>query len=126
MDTQQAAALGAEIIQRGFEEYHDGFRATTRRVKRRFERRDWVGISSDTVERLNDHPRSIGKTYRLLRQQLSLRLDDRALWVALKDAYTSEILGRGDFEVAQTYFNSLVRRFFPHAGVDPQRIADRR
>jgi isocitrate dehydrogenase kinase/phosphatase len=116
----RAAALGAEIIQRGFEEYHDGFRATTRRVKRRFELRDWIGIRDDTVERLNLHPRSIGQTYRRLRQQLSLRLADRALWVALKDCYTSEILGRGDFEVAQTYFNSLVRRFFPHAGVDPE------
>ncbi len=119
MDKQRAAALGAEIIQRGFEEYHEGFRATTRRVKRRFERRDWAGIRSDTVERLHLHPRSIRQTYRRLRQQLALRLGDRALWVALKDCYTSEILGRGDFEVAQTYFNSLVRRFFPHAGVDP-------
>ena len=120
MDTPRAAALGAEIIQRGFEEYHDAFRATTRRVKRRFERRDWGGIRSDTVDRLKLHPRSIEKTYRRLRQQLSLRLGDRALWVALKDAYTSEILGRGDFEVAQTYYNSLVRRFFPHLGVDPE------
>ena len=119
LGTDRAAALGAEIIQRGFEEYHDAFRATTRRVKRRFERRDWGGIRSDTVERLKLHPRSIDRTYRRLRQELSLRLGDRALWVALKDAYTSEILGRGDFEVAQTYFNSLVRRFFPHAGVDP-------
>ena len=120
MDTKQAASLGAEIILRGFEQYHDGFRAVTRRVKRRFERRDWTGIRSDTVDRLNLHPRSIRRTYRKLRQQLSLRLADRALWVALKDAYTSEILGRGDFEVAQTYYNSLVRRFFPHLGVDPE------
>ncbi len=120
MDTQRAAALGAEIIQRGFEEYHEAFRATTRRVKRRFERRDWGGIRSDTVERLQEHPRSIQRTYSRLLQQLSLRLADRSLWVALKDSYTSEILGRGDFEVAQTYFNSLVRRFFPHAGADPE------
>jgi isocitrate dehydrogenase kinase/phosphatase len=120
MDAQSAAAVGADIIQRGFEQYHDSFRATTRRVKRRFERRDWAGIRDDTVERLNLHPRSIRQTYRRLRQQLSLRLGDRALWVTLKESYTAEILGRGDFEVAQTYFNSLVRRFFPHAGVDPE------
>ncbi|MFQ5349535.1 MAG: bifunctional isocitrate dehydrogenase kinase/phosphatase, partial [Thermoanaerobaculia bacterium] len=120
MNVERAAGLGAEIIEAGFEEYHQAFRATTRRVKRRFEQRDWSGIHSDTVERLNLHPRSIERTYRRLLQQLSLRLADRALWVALKDSYTSEILGRGDFEVAQTYFNSLVRRFFPHAGVDPE------
>jgi isocitrate dehydrogenase kinase/phosphatase len=119
VDTYQAAALGAEIIHHGFEDYHERFRATTRRVKRRFERRDWVAIHRDTVERLNLHPRSIGETYRRLRQRLSLRLGDRALWAALKEGYTREILGRGDFEVAQTYFNSLVRRVFPHAGVDP-------
>jgi isocitrate dehydrogenase kinase/phosphatase len=55
----------------------------------------------------------------MLRGQLRERLDDRELWVAMKDAYTRAILGRDDFEIAQTYFNSVTRKVFPHDGVDP-------
>jgi isocitrate dehydrogenase kinase/phosphatase len=43
------ARHGADIIQRGFEEFHESFRAITRRAKDRFESRDWVGIRRDTV-----------------------------------------------------------------------------
>jgi isocitrate dehydrogenase kinase/phosphatase len=39
--------------------------------------------------------------------------------VALKAEYTRMILGRDDFEIAQSFFNSLTRKVFPHAGVDP-------
>jgi isocitrate dehydrogenase kinase/phosphatase len=37
----------------------------------------------------------------------------------MKEAYAQAILGRDDFEIAQTYFNSLTRKIFLHDGVDP-------
>lgn len=35
------AAQGAETIHRAFDEHHQCLRALTRRVRRRFEERDW-------------------------------------------------------------------------------------
>lgn len=113
------AAQGAETIHRAFDEHHQCLRAITRKVRRRFEERDWDGIRRDTVEKLNLPSRSIDGTIEILRGQLGERLADREVWVALKEAYTRAILGRDDFEIAQTYFNSLTRRVFTHSGVDP-------
>jgi len=112
-------ALGADTIHRAFDEHRQRVRAITCRVQQRFERRDWEGIRQDTVERLDLHPRSIGRTCEALREQLGDRLTDREVWKSLKEAYTRAILGRNDFELAQTFFNSLTRRVFDHAGVDP-------
>ncbi len=119
MDLKKAAARGAETICRAFDGHHQRLRAITRRVKVRFEERDWDGVRSDTVEKLDLPSRSIGETMEALRGQLGERLAGREIWVALKEAYTQAILGRDDFEIAQTYFNSLTRRVFPHGGVDP-------
>ncbi len=119
MDLASAAARGADTIHWAFDEHRQRVRAITCRVQQRFERRDWAGIRQDTVERLGLHPRSIGRTCEALRDQLGERVADREVWTALKEAYTRTILGRNDFELAQTYFNSLTRRVFSHSGVDP-------
>jgi isocitrate dehydrogenase kinase/phosphatase len=113
------AAQAAETIHRAFDEHHQCLRAITRKVRRRFEERDWDGIRRDTVEKLNLPSRSIDGTIEILRDQLGERLADREIWMALKEAYTRAILGRDDFEIAQTYFNSLTRKVFTHGGVDP-------
>jgi isocitrate dehydrogenase kinase/phosphatase len=119
MDLASAAARGAETIHQAFDEHHQCLRSITRRVRRRFEERDWDGIRRDTVEKLDLPSRSVGATVETLRGQLGERLADRAGWAAMKEAYTRAILGRDDFEIAQTYFNSITRKVFTHGGVDP-------
>ena len=110
---------GADIVHRAFEDYHTLFRGITRRARERFERRDWDGIRRDTVKRLGLHKQSLIETEESLRATCGDLVDTHAGLAAMKEAYTRAILGRDDFEVAQTYFNSLVRRLWPHAGVDP-------
>jgi len=114
------AARGADAIHQAFDEHHRALRAITRRVRRRFEERDWEGIRRDTVEKLELPSASVDATVEVLRGRLGeLLAGDRALWAAMKEAYTRAILGRDDFEIAQTYFNSIVRKLFSHDGVDP-------
>jgi isocitrate dehydrogenase kinase/phosphatase len=119
MDLRDAAARGADTLHRAFDEHHGELRAITRRVGRRFEERDWEGIRHDTLEKIELPNRSVGETVETLHRHLGARLADRAVWAAMKEAYTRAILGRDDFEIAQTYFNSVIRKVFPHAGVDP-------
>ena len=105
----------AGTILRAFDEHRRRVQEITRRVQERFERRDWAGIRQDTVERLGLHSRNIGRVC----EQLGEGLRDRSLWPGIKEAYTARIVGRNDFELAQTWFNSLSRRVFGHDGVDP-------
>jgi isocitrate dehydrogenase kinase/phosphatase len=119
VDLPETAARGAGTIRQAFDEHHSGLRAITRRVRRRFEERDWEGIRADTLEKLELPGWSVDETIGILRGQLRDRLGDRAVWAAMKEAYTRAILGRDDFEIAQTFFNSLTRKVFSHDGVDP-------
>lgn len=119
MNPNGAAERGADTIHWAFDEHHHRMRAITLRVQQRFERCDWIGIRLDTVERLTLDPRSLNRTFETLREQLGERLADRELWAAMKAAYTRSIIGRDDFELAESYFNSLTRKVFPHVGVDP-------
>ncbi|MCB1057508.1 MAG: bifunctional isocitrate dehydrogenase kinase/phosphatase, partial [Acidobacteria bacterium] len=109
----------ADAILRGFEDYHERFRATTRRAKARFEARDGWGIRRDTEERLRYHQQGLEGALVQLRHLLGEQLKDRALWQRVKDSFGELILGRDDCELAQTFFNSLTRRLFPHVGSDP-------
>ncbi|HEX3527065.1 MAG TPA: bifunctional isocitrate dehydrogenase kinase/phosphatase [Thermoanaerobaculia bacterium] len=118
-DPASPAERGADTIHWAFDEHQHRLRAITHRVKERFERCDWIGTRLDTVERLALYPRSIRRTYATLEDYLGARISDRELWAEMKEAYTRATIGRDDFELAETYFNSLTRRVFPHVGVDP-------
>lgn len=49
---------------------------------------------------------------------LGAAIGDLAGWSRIKAIYAELILGRDDFEHAQTFFNSVTRRLFPHVGTD--------
>jgi isocitrate dehydrogenase kinase/phosphatase len=119
MDLSTAAARGADTIHWAFDDFHQRVRAVTHRVRQRFERCDWIGIRQDTVDRLGLHGRSIERTCNALREHLGDHLTERAVWRALKEDYHRAILGRNDYELALTFFNSLTRKVFTHVGVDP-------
>lgn len=119
VDLETAAAQGAGVIRQALDAHQARVRELTHWVRRRFENRDWAGIRRITVEREDLPTQTIGDTVEALRRELGDPIDDRSLWAGLKAAYTGLILGRDDFEIAQTFFNSLVRRVFPHGGVDP-------
>ena len=119
MTSPGTVARAAETIHWAFDDYHQRFRSITRRVKKRFERRDWEGVRQDTVERLGLHGQCVRETLGTLGRQLGDELRNRELWSQLKTVYTGRILGRDDFELAQTFFNSLSRKLLPHVSVDP-------
>jgi isocitrate dehydrogenase kinase/phosphatase len=100
IDATSAAERGADTIHWAFDEHQHRQSAITRRVQQRFERCDWIGTRLDTVERLTLYPRSIRRTFAILRDSLGPRLADRELWAAMKSAYTRAIIGRNDFELA--------------------------
>lgn len=115
----QSAVHAAESVHAAMEKQQLQLLEISRRVRRRFEARDWVGIRQATLERIELPARNIHHTVETLAGELGEAIHDHETWVALKAEYTRMILGRDDFEIAQSFFNSLTRRVFPHAGVDP-------
>ncbi len=120
MDLLAAVARAAETIHAALETQQRRLLDVTHRVRRRFEARDWTGIRQATLERIELPARNIRETVEALGAELGEAIRDHEVWVALKAEYTRRILGRDDFEIAQSFFNSVTRKVFPHAGVDPE------
>jgi isocitrate dehydrogenase kinase/phosphatase len=116
-DAVRAVALPALLS--AFADSREGFRSLTSRARWRFAERDWQGIQSDTVARLAVHGHAVGAAADWLRAELGPAASSRPLWMKSKRAWADAILGRDDRELAQTFFNSVSRRFVARHGVDP-------
>ena len=117
---QRLADQVSQLIFQGFQEYHDRFKAISRRAKQRFEKRDWRGSQEDAVERLELYNLVIQGVVAGIRQALGQRVKEKAIWRETKQAYYRHIADRSDVEIAETFFNSVTRRIFATVGVDPQ------
>ena len=114
-----AARDGAATIEEAFEAYREGFRRFTVRARSHFESADWRAAQRDSAERLDLYGACLGDALESLRTRLGERFHDRALWRAANEAYALNLPGRPDVELAETFFNSVTRRVFATAGVDP-------
>ncbi|MCS7313223.1 MAG: bifunctional isocitrate dehydrogenase kinase/phosphatase, partial [Acidobacteria bacterium] len=114
------AREGATAILEAFDAYHRQFRDVTRRARDRFERRDWAGILRDAAARLDLYREAVDQAVATLHRSWEDRVDDPILWMAARRAYAGLLTDRDDWELAETFFNSVTRRIFSTVGVDPR------
>jgi isocitrate dehydrogenase kinase/phosphatase len=118
LSTSRLANLTAGAVMEGFEMYRDRFAAISRRAGGRFARRDWAGATADASDRLDLYGRVIDGAERVVRHTLGARVADRLVWASCKAVYSGLIAGRRDWELAETFFNSVTRRVFTTVGVN--------
>jgi isocitrate dehydrogenase kinase/phosphatase len=111
---------GADPILAAFDTYQRRFRAITQKAQTRFENRDWLGMQADAAERIELYREVVGWIVHELRELCGVHIQDRALWARLRGNYSRLVEGRDDWEVAETFFNSITRRIFATVGVDPE------
>jgi isocitrate dehydrogenase kinase/phosphatase len=116
-DGNSIARRGALAILSAFEAYHNEFKQITRRARQRFESRDWQGGQRDAVERLELYGRVISQIVLEVREILGETNKDAQIWERMKVLYSSFIAGKEDFDLAETFFNSVTRRIFSTVGV---------
>ncbi len=114
------ARRGADIIHLAFDAYQLEFGQITRRARSRFEGREWRGMQQDARERLDLYPSAIARVVADVRRSLGEAALDRTLWTRLKAAYTRSMACRPDFEIAETFFNSVASRILETVGIDPR------
>jgi isocitrate dehydrogenase kinase/phosphatase len=112
------ANVAARAVYDAFETYRGAFRLLSRRARSRFEKRDWLGLRADAGERLDLYREAVDPTVMTLRELLGERIDDRLTWVGIKAVYSGLISVCDDWELAETFFNSITRRIFATVGVD--------
>jgi isocitrate dehydrogenase kinase/phosphatase len=120
LTNRRLATLGADAIHHTFGAYEAQFKAITRRARARFETCDWRGMQADAVERLDLYKLAVDQVVAGIRRLLGGRIYDKLVWAYMKAAYSNSIAGRDEWELAETFFNSVTRRIFTTVGVDPQ------
>jgi isocitrate dehydrogenase kinase/phosphatase len=114
------ANLGTRAIHQAFDAYQERFKAITLRAKDRFENRDWHGAQADATERLDLYTTIVDRVVADVTQLLGARIHDKLVWASMKAVFSGLIAGRDEWELAETFFNSVSRRIFTTVGVDPQ------
>jgi isocitrate dehydrogenase kinase/phosphatase len=111
-----ASADPAQAILDAYVAYLDAFLAVTRRAGGRFLRREWADGQRDAAERLTLYAAAVDRAVEDLRGRL--RRPEGEDDAEFKTRFQRLVLGRGDAEVAGTFFNSVVRRVLGTHGVD--------
>ncbi len=112
------AALCAQEVQRAFLDYQERFHAITRRARERFLARDWSHTYVDAAARLHLYESVMAQLTTQIENLMGSRLSERSIWTATKAVYSSLIAQCWEWEIAESFFNSLTRRVFATAGVD--------
>jgi isocitrate dehydrogenase kinase/phosphatase len=82
--------LAAGLRQR-FEDYNAEFTRITRRAARHFIARDWHAARADAVQRIELYERHVSSAIEALREELGAAIDDRELWVEIKQGFALQI-----------------------------------
>ncbi len=108
----------AHAVVVGYHDFVRRFRDVTQHARRRFETRAWTEGQEDARQRILLYDVVIHETLAEVRKQLAPDglPDDPA---RSRAAFAEWARGRDDAEVAETFYNSVVRRLFGTIGVDP-------
>ncbi len=116
--TSRLANVISRAMRRAFDQYQDNFKQITQRARQRFEQCDWHGMQADSAERLEVYTDMVDQIVVRIRELLEERTNSRPVWMAIKAVYSGLIDERDDWEIAETFFNSVTRRIFTTVGVD--------
>lgn len=116
----RVANLGARLIYDAFHLFHADFRLITQRARHHFENRDWHALSRDSNARIDLYGEIVHNASGGIRHLLSWRVRDKLVWASIKAVYSGLISARDDWEIAETFLNSVTRRIFTTVGVDRQ------
>ena len=115
---KRIATLAANVIFEALNTYHARYKGITQRAKLRFKNRDWQSMQRDAAERLSLYKDVVDHIERRIKYLLGGRAQNKQVWEHIKAIYSGMIAGNDDWELAETFFNSITRRIFATVGVD--------
>ena len=98
------------LVDAGFLEFLDRFNSVTAGAREHFAAADFHAIQADTKYRLRLYKDTARKIAVWVSQRLGSRCTDRDLWLKIRDAYSVRMRRNQAHEIAQTWFNSVVRK----------------
>lgn len=108
----------AYLIMGGFDKNYRKYTRITRGAQERFEKRLWNECQQSIRERINDYDQSVSDVVAELFDVMTPSQEPLELWVEMKLAYTKLLATHPQFELAETFYNSIICRIFKHGQID--------
>ena len=119
LDAQRGdPAAIAESILASFRAYRAEFRRITLAAKARFEQAAWVAGQNASIERIEIYKDFIARLESDIRARIGGAKMSPTLSRAVKGAYVQLLASQPDFELAETYYNSIHRRIARDERID--------
>ncbi len=118
--TSRLATAGAQAIMRSFETLQTRFAVITQRAQARFESGDAAGMQKDARQRLLLYQEIVSRLVVKIEDILGDKVENQLTWTAMKAVYSSLAAQREDWNIAETFFNSITRRIFATVGVNEE------
>ncbi len=104
----------AKAILNGFDAFFAEYKNITYGAQGRFERADWQAVQVAMRQRLDLYKQKVMTVADSLEAITGSDLHDRNLWQQAKHDYAQIIQGHRNFEITQTFFNSVYCYVFGH------------
>ncbi len=111
----------ARTILNGFESYFADFQNITLAAKPRFEQADWRGVHAASRERIDLYKRKVLEVERAASLIAGQRLQDFGFWREARGHYAKLVVGHHNYEIAETFFNSIYCSVLEHRHISNER-----
>jgi len=108
----------AKTIYNGFHSYFADFQNLTLGAKARFEKAHWHAVQHANQDRIELYKSKVRMTAELLRTVTNRDITQLELWRLAKGIYTQLVAGAPNFEIAETFFNSVFAAVNDHDKID--------
>ncbi|XOV81178.1 MAG: bifunctional isocitrate dehydrogenase kinase/phosphatase [Aestuariibacter sp.] len=105
-------------ILKGFEKSFRLYVRITSQAKHRFEMADWASVQKASKERIDLYEQSLIETVASIYHAISPHQQEKAFWQELKIEYSHHLQQHPQFELAETFYNSVIGRLFKHQQID--------
>lgn len=116
-NNSSAVNIAYEIL-KGFEKSIRLYMRVTAQAKNRFETANWSAVQKASKERIDLYEQSLSETVANIYQAISPHQEDIHFWRSLKQEYAIHLQQHPQFELAETFYNSVIGRIFKHQQID--------
>ena len=110
--------LAAERIAEGYHAYITTFNELTALAPQYFVDKDWSSMQQNHKRRLRLYKDQVQATKLLLQGFIKDVAQEREFWKETRSYYSWIITERKDKELAETFFNSVIRKIYPMQGIE--------
>lgn len=104
----------ARTILNGFSAYFAEFENITLAARTRFESAAWASMHEASTRRIDLYKEKVGDVLEFVRFIAGDRLDDHGFWRETRAVYADLVRGMTNFEIAETFYNSVYNTIFEH------------